>query len=65
MAKVSIYGIKPTRKKGGVYKERQVIRIVNTTPSFNGIGPKGNIIHHEFKNLVDSLEPHNDGFSVV
>ena len=46
-------------------KGKQLIRVVNVHPSFQGIGKKGQINIQEFRDLRQDLEPSCDSHEVV
>lgn len=45
--------------------EKQTLRKITVTESFEGINSRGEVIRDKFKALADSLEPHNGGFEVI
>lgn len=64
MKKVSIFRFIRDHNNFGKIIGKEVLRVINVSETFIGIGERGQINKEEFRKLANALEPYNDGVSL-
>lgn len=65
MKKMTIFRLLRDPKAQHKVVGKETLRVINVTDSFVGIGEKGQINKAEFQKLADTLEPYNEGITIV